>query len=114
MDLSSDIAEFEDETILANCQNLVQIYGRFKDRGGDEELDKTAKFWIMYLNLMKYQHMAHTIAQENENEGTCMGKYAAILYVTPHPSYTKFLAWYFNRYMNACNGLIFEPLAIAL
>ena len=33
-------------------------------------------------------------------------------YVTPHPSYSKFLAWYL--YMNACNKLVFEYLTIAL
>ena len=79
MHLPSDIAEFEDETIPASCQNIVQNYECFKHRGRDEELGKTVKFWIMYLNLMKYQHMAQTIVHENENEGTCMGKYAVIL-----------------------------------
>ena len=75
MDLSSDIVEFEEETILASCQNFVQNYESFKQRRRDGELGKTAKFWIMYLDLMKYQQMAHTIVQENE----CPGKYAVIL-----------------------------------
>ena len=75
MDLSSDIVEFEEETILASCQNSVQNYESFKQRRRDGELGKTAKFWIMYLDLMKYQQMAHTAVQKNE----CPGKYAIIL-----------------------------------
>ena len=31
-DLSSDIEEFEEETILVNCQNVVQNYESFKKR----------------------------------------------------------------------------------
>ena len=38
MDLSSDIAEFEEQTILANCQNFVQNYESFKKRGRNGEL----------------------------------------------------------------------------
>ena len=68
MDLSSDIVEFEEETILASCQNFVQNFESFKERGRGRELGKTAKFWIMYLDLMKYQHMAHTAVQENDLE----------------------------------------------
>ena len=60
MDLSSDNAEFEEEAILATCQNFDQNYESFKQRGMDGELGKTAKIWIMYLDLIKYQHMAHT------------------------------------------------------
>ena len=68
MDLSSDIAEFEEETILTSYQNLVQNYESFKQRERDGELRKTAKFWIMYLDLMKYQQMAYTAVQENDLE----------------------------------------------
>ena len=68
MDLSSHIAEFEEESILASCQNFVQNYESLKQPGSDGELGKTAKFWIMYLDLMKYQQMAHNAVQENDLE----------------------------------------------
>ena len=68
MDLSSDITEFEEETILASYQNFIQNYESFKQRGRDGELGKTARFSIMYLGLKKYQHMAHTAVQENDME----------------------------------------------
>ena len=66
--LSSDIAELEKETILASCQNIVQNYESFKQRGRDGELGETAKLWVMYLDLMKYQQMAHTAVQESDLE----------------------------------------------
>ena len=43
-------------------------YEIFKQRRQDEGLGKTAKFWIIYLDLMKYQHMALTAVQQNELE----------------------------------------------
>ena len=30
------------------------------------ELGKTAQFWLIYLDLMKVQHLAHTTVQEND------------------------------------------------
>ena len=66
--LSSDIAELEKETILASCQNIVQNYESFKQRVRDGELGETAKLWVMYLDLMKYQQMAHTAVQESDLE----------------------------------------------
>ena len=68
MNLSSDIPEFEEETILGSCQNFVQNYESFKQHGRDGELGKTAKFWIMHFDLMNYQHLAHTAIQENDLE----------------------------------------------
>ena len=48
-------------------------YEIFKQRGQDGGLGKTAKFWIIYLGLMKYQHMALTAVQQNELEITIYG-----------------------------------------
>ena len=80
MDLTSDSAEFEEETIRASCQNVVQNYESFKQRGRYGELGKTAKLWIMYLDLMKHQHMAHTAVQENELEMSILAWKSMLLY----------------------------------
>ena len=55
MDLSADNTEFEEEIIFDNSCEFATNYETFKKRGPDGRLRKTGKFWIMYLDLMKYQ-----------------------------------------------------------
>ena len=64
MDLLADITKSEEEVILDNSREFAMNYEIFKQRGLDGRLRKTIKFWIMYLDLMKYQHIAHTAVQE--------------------------------------------------
>ena len=66
--LSADNIEFDDEIILDNSREFAMNYEIFKQRRQDGGLGKTAKFWIIYLDLMKYQHMALTAVQQNELE----------------------------------------------
>ena len=68
MNLSADNNEFEEEIIFGNSCDFAMNYQIFKERGPDGRLRKTAKFWTMYLDLMKYQHMTHTAVQENDLE----------------------------------------------
>ena len=64
--LSADNNEFEEEIIFDNSRHFAMNYEIFKQRGTDGRLRKTAAFWIMYLDLMKYQHMTHTTIREND------------------------------------------------
>ena len=43
-------------------------YEDFKVKVRNGELGKTARFWILYLDLVKIQHLAHTAIQENDFE----------------------------------------------
>ena len=44
---------------------LQDKYNEFKSRVQEGLAGKTAQFWIIYLNMMQKQHMAHTSIQEN-------------------------------------------------
>ena len=66
MDLLADITKSEEEVIFGNSREFAMSYEIFKQRGLDGRLRKTVKFWIMHLDLMKYQHMIHTAVQEND------------------------------------------------
>ena len=96
MDLSSDITEFEEETILTSYQNFVQNYESFKQRERDGELRKTAKLWIMYLDLMKYQQMAYTAVQENDLE------MRILVWESMLPYYFYFNTTNYGRYGTYC------------
>ena len=67
-DLSADITELEKEMILDNTREIAMNYEILEKRGRDGRLGKTATFWIMYLHLMKHQHITHTAVQENDLE----------------------------------------------
>ena len=43
-------------------------YDDFKVKVRNGELGKTAQFWLLYLDLVKIQHLAHTAIQENDFE----------------------------------------------
>ena len=68
MEISADITELEEQIILDNSHKFATNYEIFKQRRRDGRLGKTAKYWIIYLDMMKYQHMAHTAVQENDFE----------------------------------------------
>ena len=46
-------------------ETLKESYETFKSSVRDGAVGKTAKFWIMYLDMMVIQHMSHTSVQEN-------------------------------------------------
>ena len=51
--------------VIQSCSNLNNKYEHFKSEVRNGSHGKTPQFWIMYLDLMRIQHMAHTAVQEN-------------------------------------------------
>lgn len=43
-------------------------YELFRESAREGALGKTAQFWLLYMDLMRYQVMAHTAIQENDIE----------------------------------------------
>ena len=39
---------------------------KYRSDVSDEKIGKTAQFWTMYLDIMRYQTMTHTAVQEND------------------------------------------------
>jgi len=47
---------------------FLKNYEEFRESTRQGVLGKTAQFWLLYMDLMKYQIMAHTAIQENDIE----------------------------------------------
>ena len=52
--------------ILQQCISFHQKYEAFRQQVKEGLLGKTAQFWVVYLNLMSYQHLTHLAIQEND------------------------------------------------
>ena len=52
--------------IFGGYQTLLTQYEKFKTKIRNGELGKSAQFWLIYLDLMKVQHLAHSATQEND------------------------------------------------
>jgi hypothetical protein len=49
-------------------ETLLTRYNSFRKAAENGSLGKTAQFWLIYMNLMRYQVMAHTAMQENDHQ----------------------------------------------
>lgn len=49
-------------------ENFLKKYEEFRESARQGALGKTAQFWLIYMDLMNYQIMAHTAIQENDIE----------------------------------------------
>ena len=65
IDVSNDIERFDDQDLLG-YQIVLTQYEKFKTIIRNGELGKIAQFWLIYLDLMKVQHLLHTAVQEND------------------------------------------------
>ena len=65
--LSADPSnESLDEDLYLAMQVLLNEYEDFRDSAKNGTIGKTAQFWLIYMDLMRYQIMAHTAVQEND------------------------------------------------
>ena len=58
----NDIERFDYQDLLG----YLNQYEKFKIKTRNGELGKTAQYRLIYLDLMKVQHLAHTVVQEND------------------------------------------------
>ena len=65
INVSNDIERFDDQDLFG-YQTLLTQYEKFKTKIRNGELGKTAQFWLIYLDLMQVQHLAHTAVREND------------------------------------------------
>ena len=57
--------QFDENAIIVQSKALMDQYEEFKVKIRAGELGKTPRFWLIYLDLMNMQHLAHTAVQEN-------------------------------------------------
>ena len=61
----ADPDSFE-KSLITSRANLISRYQQFKTDVRNGKLGKTAQFWMMYIDLMELQQMAHTSIQTND------------------------------------------------
>lgn len=49
-------------------EHFLKNYEEFREFARQGALGKTAQFWLLYMDLMKYKIMAHSAIQENDIE----------------------------------------------
>ena len=61
----ADPDSFE-KSLITSRANLISRYQQFKTDVRNGKLGKTAQFWMMYIDLMELQQLAHTSIQTND------------------------------------------------
>ena len=62
--LAADPDMFTDESLMY-VETFECLFESFKERIRAGDLGKTAQYWLLYLDLMRVQHYAHTAIQVN-------------------------------------------------
>ena len=62
--LSYAVDSFPNLTAVGGA--FQERYEKFRESARKGSIGKTAQFWILYMDLMRYQMMAHTAIQEND------------------------------------------------
>ena len=57
-----------EESLLAEAEMLFCSYESYCEQAKNGSLGKTAQFWILYLDMMRMQHVIHTTVQENDSD----------------------------------------------
>ena len=60
--------ELLNSRVIDDTIPFAKAYEKFRDAARNGSLGKTAKFWQVYLDLMRYQHMSHPAVLENDIE----------------------------------------------
>ena len=55
-----------DKKSLESLDAFFAKYTKYRSDVSNGKIGKTAQFWTMYLDIMRYQTMAHTAVQEND------------------------------------------------
>ena len=64
-DVLADPELFSEEVTASNI-TFIRQFEDFKDKARNGALGKTPQYWIIYMDLMRFQHMAHTAVQTND------------------------------------------------
>ena len=54
------------ESLLAEAEMLFFSYESYREQARNGSLGKTAQFWILYLDLIRMEHVIRTAVQEND------------------------------------------------
>ena len=60
-----------DKKSLESLDAFFAKYTKYRSDVSNEKIGKTAQVWTMYLDIMRYQTMAHTAVQKNVLSRSC-------------------------------------------
>ena len=95
-----DIPNVLDEITMEELpENLIiddtftNKYDTFRESARQGDLGKTAQFWLMYMDLMKYQVMAQTAIQENDLETLlfCWKEFIPMYFIMNKRNYARWV-----------------------
>ena len=88
--------------LIESCQEIIINYDKFKSKVRNGEIGKTAQFWLIYLDLMKNQHMAHTAVQENNFDMRLYAweKFLPFYFALNKHNYSRYGCYYLERMKN--------------
>ena len=71
--------------------NFTNKYENFRESARQGALGKTAQFWLLYMDLMRYQVMAHTAIQENDIETLmfCWKEFISMYFIMNKRNYAR-------------------------
>ena len=52
------------ENFSDDASNLFQMYKTYRKDVRQEKIGNTAKYWIMYIDIMRLHHQIHTAVQK--------------------------------------------------
>ena len=75
---------------------FITKYERFRESAREGTLGKTAQFWLLYMDLMMYQVMAHTAIQENDFETLiyCWKQFLPMYFIMNKRNYARYAIFY--------------------
>ena len=92
-----------DESLLAEAAMLFCSSESYCEQARNGSLGMTAQFWILYLDMIRMQHVTHTAVQENDFDASLAAwDYFILLYFT----FNKInYAWYNSFYVETLKSI---------
>ena len=85
-----------DKTSLESLDVFFDKYATYRQKVSTGTIGKTAQFWMIYLDLMRAQTMAHTAVQENDWKSLmyCWKQFLPIYFALNKRNYARYLFIY--------------------
>ena len=85
-----------DKTSLESLDVFFDKYATYRQKVSTGTIGKTAQFWMIYLDLMRAQTMAHTAVQENDWKSLmyCWKQFLPMYFALNKRNYARYLFKY--------------------
>ena len=113
-EIKEDFAESNcdalDDGIVEMFSSLASQYDSYKEKARSGKLGKTPQYWLIYLDLIYLQAMAHSAVQENDIEKLAFAWFSFLpfYFVLDKRNYARYGRFYATLFLNmeaTCTGL---------